>query len=117
MVATLIPRLGVNGLSSECSVCPRTYHLECNNLTISLFQGLLKPNDYLFVFAGKWECPWHHCDVCGKGAVKLCSECPNSFCKVHIEGNIFDIGKYMTQKRTREPLLYGHPIGLSEKFH
>ena len=55
----------------------------------------------LFIFAGKWECPWHHCDVCGKGAVKLCSECPNSFCKVHIEGNIFDIGKYTTKKRTR----------------
>ena len=48
--------------------------------------------------SGKWECPWHHCDVCGKGAVKLCSECPNSFCKGHIEENIFDIGKFTLLK-------------------
>lgn len=34
-------------------------------------------------------CPWHHCDDCGKPAIKLCSECPNSFCPHHIEGNIF----------------------------
>lgn len=32
---------------------------------------------------GKWECPWHHCDDCGKVATKLCSECPNSFCEIH----------------------------------
>ena len=41
---------------------------------------------------GKWDCPWHHCDVCGKGATKLCTECPNSFCNNHIDDNIFDIG-------------------------
>ena len=37
---------------------------------------------------GKWLCPWHHCDVCGKLAVKLCSECPNSFCQQHEQGVI-----------------------------
>ena len=46
----------------------------------------------MFYTLGKWECPWHHCDECGKSVVKLCTECPNSFCKSHIEGNIFDIG-------------------------
>ncbi len=40
---------------------------------------------------GKWICPWHHCDLCGKRSIKLCSECPNSFCPSHIEGNIFQI--------------------------
>ena len=38
--------------------------------------------------SGKWLCPWHHCDVCGKLAIKLCSECPNSFCQPHGEGVI-----------------------------
>jgi hypothetical protein len=38
--------------------------------------------------AGKWLCPWHHCDVCGKLATQLCNECPNSFCPTHAEGVI-----------------------------
>ncbi|XP_035672349.1 histone-lysine N-methyltransferase NSD2-like [Branchiostoma floridae] len=49
--------------------CPKAYHLTCLNLT--------KPPH------GKWECPWHHCDVCGKLATVLCDICPNSFCKEH----------------------------------
>ncbi|XP_076345841.1 histone-lysine N-methyltransferase NSD2-like isoform X2 [Tachypleus tridentatus] len=49
--------------------CPKAYHLNCLNLT--------KPP------YGKWECPWHHCDECGKTSVMLCAECPNSFCKEH----------------------------------
>ena len=32
-------------------------------------------------------CPWHHCDECGKPAVHLCVECPNSFCSGHQVGN------------------------------
>ena len=57
--------------------------------------NLLLCSDWIHIICspGKWECPWHHCDVCGKGAIKLCSECPNSFCKCHIEGNIFEIRK------------------------
>lgn len=39
--------------------------------------------------SGKWVCPWHHCDDCGKSASQLCSECPNSFCKSHLAGKIF----------------------------
>ncbi|XP_013784275.2 LOW QUALITY PROTEIN: histone-lysine N-methyltransferase NSD2-like [Limulus polyphemus] len=49
--------------------CPKAYHLNCLSLT--------KPP------YGKWECPWHHCDECGKTSVMLCVECPNSFCKEH----------------------------------
>jgi hypothetical protein len=58
--------------------CPKAYHLQCLKLT--------KPPH------GKWTCPWHHCDECGKKAVILCGQCPNSFCPCHIQGNIFDIG-------------------------
>lgn len=34
---------------------------------------------------GKWDCPWHHCDECGKPAAKKCVECPNSFCSTHAD--------------------------------
>ncbi|XP_046335260.2 histone-lysine N-methyltransferase NSD2-like isoform X2 [Haliotis rufescens] len=57
--------------------CPKSYHLQCLNLA--------KPPH------GKWLCPWHHCDICGKVARKVCSECPNSFCNGHIEDNIFNV--------------------------
>lgn len=36
--------------------------------------------------AGRWDCPWHHCDVCGKNSEAFCQLCPNSFCKAHQEG-------------------------------
>ena len=39
--------------------------------------------------AGKWECPWHHCDVCGKPSTSFCHFCPNSFCKDHQDGTAF----------------------------
>ncbi|EDV20850.1 uncharacterized protein TRIADDRAFT_31338 [Trichoplax adhaerens] len=54
--------------------CYKCYHLEC--LTID---GIPR---------GKWDCPWHHCDICGKAANQLCSRCPNSFCKTHANGRI-----------------------------
>lgn len=38
---------------------------------------------------GKWTCPWHHCDVCGRKSTKFCSVCPNSFCSTHaLEANM-----------------------------
>ena len=59
--------------------CSKCYHLKC--LTLS---GMPR---------GKWDCPWHFCDVCGKRAAFFCSICPNSFCGPHHEGEIFEISK------------------------
>ncbi|KAM6467876.1 histone-lysine N-methyltransferase, H3 lysine-36 specific isoform 4-T9 [Liasis olivaceus] len=55
--------------------CPKVYHADCLNLT-------RRP-------AGKWECPWHQCDVCNKEAASFCEMCPRSFCKQHREGMLF----------------------------
>uniref|UniRef100_A0A8C5M523 Histone-lysine N-methyltransferase, H3 lysine-36 specific n=1 Tax=Leptobrachium leishanense TaxID=445787 RepID=A0A8C5M523_9ANUR len=55
--------------------CPKVYHADCLSLT-------RRP-------AGKWECPWHQCDVCRKEAASLCEMCPSSFCKQHREGMLF----------------------------
>uniref|UniRef100_A0AAV2JH78 Histone-lysine N-methyltransferase, H3 lysine-36 specific n=1 Tax=Knipowitschia caucasica TaxID=637954 RepID=A0AAV2JH78_KNICA len=52
--------------------CTKAYHLSCLNLTKRPF--------------GRWDCPWHHCDVCGKNSGAFCQICPNSFCKAHEEG-------------------------------
>lgn len=49
--------------------CPKSYHLECLNLEK--------------IPHGKWVCPVHHCDVCGKKAFKFCNHCPTSFCAEH----------------------------------
>lgn len=49
--------------------CPKSYHLECLNLEKPPF--------------GKWICPVHHCDICGKKAVKFCNHCPSSYCSDH----------------------------------
>nr|DBA30915.1 TPA: hypothetical protein GDO54_006840 [Pyxicephalus adspersus] len=55
--------------------CPKVYHADCLSLT-------RRP-------AGKWECPWHQCDVCNKEAASFCEMCPSSFCKLHREGMLF----------------------------
>ncbi|XP_072262668.1 histone-lysine N-methyltransferase NSD2 isoform X2 [Pyxicephalus adspersus] len=56
-------------------LCTKTYHLSCLDLDKRPF--------------GKWECPWHHCDVCGKASVTFCCLCPNSFCKTHHDDKQF----------------------------
>ncbi|XP_034087035.1 histone-lysine N-methyltransferase, H3 lysine-36 specific isoform X1 [Gymnodraco acuticeps] len=55
--------------------CPKVYHADCLNLA-------KRP-------AGRWECPWHQCDVCGKEAASFCEMCPSSYCKEHREGMLF----------------------------
>lgn len=37
---------------------------------------------------GKWECPCHHCDWCGRRAQYFCSFCPNSFCATHVHNQL-----------------------------
>lgn len=41
---------------------------------------------FLFSSAGRWECPWHDCSVCGVPASSLCDFCPRSFCREHEVG-------------------------------
>nr|XP_061792760.1 histone-lysine N-methyltransferase, H3 lysine-36 specific-like [Nerophis lumbriciformis] len=55
--------------------CPKVYHADCLNLA-------KRP-------AGRWECPWHQCDVCGEEASSFCEMCPNSFCKAHCNDMLF----------------------------
>uniref|UniRef100_A0A7N8XKM4 Histone-lysine N-methyltransferase, H3 lysine-36 specific n=1 Tax=Mastacembelus armatus TaxID=205130 RepID=A0A7N8XKM4_9TELE len=55
--------------------CPKVYHADCLNLA-------KRP-------AGRWECPWHQCDHCGKEAASFCEMCPSSYCKEHREGMLF----------------------------
>ncbi|XP_071166810.1 histone-lysine N-methyltransferase NSD2-like isoform X1 [Mytilus edulis] len=61
--------------------CPKSYHLTCLKLS--------KPPH------GKWDCPWHHCDECGKPATKKCALCPDSFCSVHEETNIREVQGFL----------------------
>ncbi|XP_053704100.1 histone-lysine N-methyltransferase, H3 lysine-36 specific [Synchiropus splendidus] len=55
--------------------CPKVYHADCLNLT-------RRP-------AGRWECPWHQCDICGKEATAFCEMCPSSSCAKHRDGLLF----------------------------
>lgn len=48
--------------------CTKAYHLEC--------LGQNSPP------RGKWYCPYHHCDVCGKKSLLFCRSCPNSYCNM-----------------------------------
>ncbi|XP_041947876.1 histone-lysine N-methyltransferase, H3 lysine-36 specific isoform X2 [Alosa sapidissima] len=55
--------------------CPKVYHADCLSLT-------KRP-------AGRWECPWHQCDVCSQEAASFCEMCPSSFCAQHRDGTLF----------------------------
>ncbi|XP_053160229.1 histone-lysine N-methyltransferase NSD2 isoform X2 [Hemicordylus capensis] len=80
--------------------CTKAYHLSCLDLVKRPF--------------GKWECPWHHCDVCGRPSVSFCHFCPNSFCKDHqdetllgsnLSGQLFcsdHTGNNFTEKKTKK---------------
>lgn len=78
--------------------------------TISKFT--LSPSVFM---AGKWECPWHHCDVCGKPSISFCHFCPNSFCKDHQDETLLSsnlngqlvcsdhIGEKIAEKKAKTP--------------
>uniref|UniRef100_A0A3P8Q1L4 Histone-lysine N-methyltransferase, H3 lysine-36 specific n=1 Tax=Astatotilapia calliptera TaxID=8154 RepID=A0A3P8Q1L4_ASTCA len=55
--------------------CPKVYHADCLNLT-------KRP-------AGRWECPWHQCDICSKEAASFCELCVSSYCCQHRDGLLF----------------------------
>ncbi|XP_072530420.1 histone-lysine N-methyltransferase, H3 lysine-36 specific [Salminus brasiliensis] len=55
--------------------CPKVYHADCLNLS-------KRP-------AGRWECPWHQCNECGREAASFCEMCPSSYCKQHRDGMLF----------------------------
>ncbi|XP_062868198.1 histone-lysine N-methyltransferase NSD2 [Trichomycterus rosablanca] len=55
--------------------CPKVYHADCLNLT-------KRPS-------GRWECPWHQCDLCGHEAASFCEMCPSSYCLEHRDGMLF----------------------------
>ncbi|KAG8574261.1 hypothetical protein GDO81_009113 [Engystomops pustulosus] len=59
--------------------CPKAYHLLCLNLTHPPY--------------GKWDCPWHQCDLCGAASSSFCDFCPSSFCKDHEKGALSAAGQ------------------------
>lgn len=84
--------------------CPKVYHADCLNLTkrpagrctaacsTLIEAGPMVPNNsflFLFLLEGRWECPWHQCDICGKEAASFCEMCPSSYCSKHREGLLF----------------------------
>ena len=64
------------------TACTKSYHLKCLSLE-------KKPY-------GKWECPWHFCDTCGKAAKAMCALCTNSYCETHKEGELFPLREDVT---------------------
>ncbi|XP_039087976.1 histone-lysine N-methyltransferase NSD2 isoform X1 [Hyaena hyaena] len=71
--------------------CTKAYHLSCLGLGKRPF--------------GKWECPWHHCDVCGRPSTSFCHFCPNSFCKQHQDGAV------LGSTRDGRPCCREHDLG------
>jgi len=37
---------------------------------------------------GKWICPWHRCEKCGKDASRQCILCPRAYCSNHTPKDI-----------------------------
>lgn len=72
--------------------CCKCYHLKCLTL----------PD----MPKGKWDCPWHFCDNCGKRASYYCNICPNSFCGQHHEGEVLELSKgvYVCDEHTEEEI-------------
>lgn len=62
--------------------CTKAYHLKCLALEKIPY--------------GKWECPWHFCDECGKTAKVMCALCTNSYCMKHQEGEMFPLRENVT---------------------
>eukprot|EP00102_Acyrthosiphon_pisum_P008981 XP_003246434.1 PREDICTED: uncharacterized protein LOC100575702 [Acyrthosiphon pisum] len=72
----LICGKGHTELSCKNKKCPRVFHLSCINKTRIVKSGFI--------------CPSHFCSLCNKRkVVAKCKFCVESFCGVHVKGNIF----------------------------
>ncbi|TGZ75277.1 hypothetical protein CRM22_000473 [Opisthorchis felineus] len=67
------------------SDCPKVFHLQCLDLDAAP--------------SGRWFCPWHHCDACGRPSHVFCCLCPSSFCLAHVEGSIAVLPPLKTHKQ------------------
>lgn len=74
-------------------ICNNYYHLKCvalrewpdgNSFCIINLMGFC----IICIFIGKWVCPWHNCNICGKRTIRCCVKCLNSYCPAHSEGFI-----------------------------
>jgi len=85
------------GDGGELIMCDRTSCSKCYHLKCLTLPGMPK---------GKWDCPWHFCDVCGKRATYYCSICPNSFCGPHHEGQVMELseGVYVCDEHTQDEI-------------
>ncbi|CAH8874495.1 unnamed protein product [Trichobilharzia szidati] len=70
------------------SDCPKVYHLFCLDLDAP-------------PVSGRWFCPWHHCDACGRPSHVFCSICPSSFCLAHVEGSIIVLPPIIPKRKSR----------------
>lgn len=56
----------------------------------SLVEEVIQLSVYdIFCVSGRWECPWHQCDLCGQEAASFCEMCPSSYCVEHRDGMLF----------------------------
>ncbi|KAM8974282.1 histone-lysine N-methyltransferase NSD3 isoform 2-T2 [Pelodytes ibericus] len=77
--------------------CPKAYHLLCLNLTQPPY--------------GKWDCPWHQCNICAAASSSFCDFCPASFCREHEKGALtasaLDSRLCCSEHDPKSPLAYG----------
>ncbi|XP_015369932.1 PREDICTED: histone-lysine N-methyltransferase, H3 lysine-36 and H4 lysine-20 specific-like [Diuraphis noxia] len=67
---------GHTELSCKNKKCPRVFHLSCINKTRIVKSGFI--------------CPSHFCSLCNKRkVVAKCKFCVESYCAMHVKGNIF----------------------------
>ncbi|XP_026815267.1 histone-lysine N-methyltransferase NSD3-like isoform X2 [Rhopalosiphum maidis] len=72
----LICGKGHTELACKNKKCPRVFHLSCINKTRIVKSGFI--------------CPSHFCSLCNKRkVVAKCKFCVESFCTMHVKGNIF----------------------------
>jgi len=102
----LICGKGHTELACKNKKCPRVFHLSCINKTRIVKCELTTLNNYdilnlnnkgivnscyqfYFILAG-FICPSHFCSLCNKRkVVAKCKFCVESFCTMHVKGNIF----------------------------